>query len=167
MARGNNRSPILTPSQIAGGIPINPNKPESDDSAFDKQLPHDGWEISLGPRNTFLGELVGQLPRSGIIAIPSQSNARDDKEWHLIVHSIAAVVDDHFASLKLKVGDRVVISGRPVPVFVNGMDFWVVEFNVVKAILRRKDGTKWLGSVYGEYAIRDGKAQQKEAAKTA
>ena len=158
--RHRQQSSILTPGGLAGGIPINPAAGD-DDGQFDKQLPHDGWELQLGPRNTFLGELVGQIPRSGIIVMPAMSNARDDKEYHLIVHSISKVVDEHFAVMGVEVGDRVVVSGRPVAVFVNGMDFFIVEFNTIKAVLRRKEGTKFLGSVYGATAMIEGKAQEK------
>lgn len=122
---------------------------------FDEQLPAEGWKIQLA-RNTFLGEMVGQIPRSAKIITPEQTNARNDKEWHLIVHEIAPVLDGSLKDIGLEKGDRVVVSGAATQTFFNGMEFQIVPFNAVQAILRHENG-KWIGSKYGEKALTEGK----------
>jgi len=124
----------------------------SDGSKFDSELPYDGWSVSLS-RNTFLGELVGQIPRSDTIVLADQTNARNDKEWHLVVHALPSVLDEHFALMNVKVGERVVISGNAVSLFFNGMDFCIVPFNAIQAILRRQDGKLFVGSKHGADAL--------------
>jgi len=145
---------------IAGEIP-DLGAPKGDDQ-FDGDLAFGGWDIALG-RNQFLGELVGQLPRSGTIIVQQKSSARSDKEWHMIVHQISPNLDDHFQNMNLKVGERVVISGTPTGVFFNGMEFILCQFNAIQGVLRRRDGEVFVGSVYGEKAIEDGKPAEKGA----
>lgn len=131
------------------------------DEQFDQQLAADGWDVVLA-ENHFLGEQVKQLPRSGIIVMPSQTNGRSDKEYHFIVHQVGPVTE-HFANtLKLEVGDRVVISGNATDCFFNKMQFTVIPLNSVRAVMRRKDGVKFLGSIFGERAIPDGKPAERK-----
>lgn len=140
------------------GVPV---VGEDDDGKFDERLPHDGWDISLN-RNTFLGEVVGQLPRSSKIIVPSLSNARNDKEWHLIVHQISPILDEHCHKINLELGDRVVISGSATECFFNGMSFVIVPYNAIQAILRRTDGELFVGSKYGKDAISLGRAASQD-----
>lgn len=138
-----------------------PRAGNGEDDKFDKELAFDGWNIQL-TRNTFLGEVVGQIPRSGTIYIPSRTAARDDKEWHLIVHQLAPLIDDQFKPMGLEIGERVVISGNATGCFFNGMEFVIVPFNAIQGILRRRDGEKFVGSKYGAKAIEEGKPAGKE-----
>lgn len=145
------RDPALT----GADVPVI-GQPDPEDDKFDKELPHDGWSLALG-KNTFLAEIVGQLPRSGSIITVEKTNARNDKEWHLIVHDIAPKLEEHFESMGLKRGERVVISGSATAVFFNGMEFCIVPFNAIQAILRRQDGELFIGSKYGAKAVEEGK----------
>lgn len=130
----------------------------TDPHQFDEQLPANGWELSLA-RNQFLGEIVGQIPRSAVIYTPDQTNARSDKEWHLIVHKISDILDENIKKLGLKLGDRVIISGQAIQTFFNGMEFQIVPFNAIQAVLRHKD-CQWVGSKYGSRAMIDGKPDE-------
>lgn len=132
------------------------------DEQFDQQLAADGWDVVLA-ENHFLGEQVKQLPRSGVIITPSQSNARNDKEYHFIVHQIGPTTEHFDNTLKLEVGDRVVISGNATDCFFNKMQFTVIPLNAIRAVMRRKDGVKFLGSIYGANAIRDGKPAERKS----
>lgn len=143
------RSPAL-----AGDVP---DLSGNGDDKFDSQLPHDGWDLIPAQKNTFLGEIVGQIPRSGTIITVEGSNARSDKEWHIIVHDIAIKLDDHFEALDLKRGERVIISGSATSCRMNGMEFVIVPFNAIQGVLRRRDGELWLGSKYGSKALEEGR----------
>lgn len=122
-----------------------------DDGRYANDLPRDGWTINLW-RNTVLGELVGQIPQSDVIKLPNQSNARDNKEWHMIVHDIAPVLDEQCQRLGLQPGDRVVISGSATNCYANGRLFHIVPFNAIQAVLRHESGP-WAGSIYGKDAV--------------
>lgn len=162
---------MVHPNQRRGTSPVlaGGNIPDlsgqDDDGKFDKQLPHDGWELAPAQKNTFIAEVVGQIPRSGTIITVEKSNARNDKEWHLIVHDIAEKLDDHFEAMGLKRGERVIISGNATACFVNGMEFVIVPFNAIQGILRRRDGQLWVGSKYGGMAFVEGKPADPQAEK--
>jgi len=150
-----------SPALAGAGAPII-GEQTADDKKFDKNLAFDGWDISLG-RNQYLGELVGQLPQSKSVLLIQQTNARNDKEYHLIVHQISPLLDDHFVGMGLKAGERVVLSGTPTSVFFNGMEFLLCQFNSIQGILRRRDGELFVGSKFGATAIADGAPTSKEA----
>lgn len=119
----------------------------SNEGQFDKDLPAVGWSCRL-MRNTFRGEIVGQLPRSQTIITPNQTNARNDKEWHLLVHDISPILDEHFKAYGIEVGDRVIISGSAVTCFYNEQEFQICPMNSIQCVLKREDGEKFVGSKY-------------------
>ena len=127
---------------------------------FDSALAAYGWQATIG-ENTFIGEIVRQIPQSSVVLMPFQKGGNDDKEWHMVVHQIAPVVGAQFKELGVELGDRVVISGNATGCFFNGMKFSITPFNAIKAVLKRVDGRKWVGSVYGENAMKDGKPAPK------
>lgn len=129
--------------------------PQVDENQFDESAPVSGWVVDL-PKDMMLCENVGQLGTSEIIKTVKQSNARDDKEWHMIIHKISPEVSDHFAKMNLVPGERVLISGGATFCVVNKMEFILMPFNAVKGILRRADGKLWVGSKFGENALAEG-----------